>query len=146
MEQNINNAYSLAQEFERKGEIMNAIRALDKEPTPANRYYQAKLYVEIGDWRKTHKILQDPEVKAAAGAEYQEFFVESKNRVKDSNAATLMFFGISFISGFIIFYSTDAMSGGRFPSNHTINYAFLGIGAFFTLWGTILKWVVNYKK
>lgn len=146
MEQNINNAYSQAQEFERKGEIMNAIRALEKDPSPANRYYQAKLYVEIGDWRKTYKILQDPEVKAAAGSEYHDFFIESKNRVKDSNAATLMFFGISFLSGFVIFFSTDAMSGGQFPSNHTVNYAFLIIGAFFTLWGTILKWLVNYKK
>lgn len=141
-----NNAFQKAQELESKGEIMNAIRALDADLTPENLYYQAKLYSLLGDWRKAYKIVKNPAIKAVAGSEFDAFVLECKNRVKDSNAATLMFFGISFISGFIIFFSTEALSGGRFATNVIANYSFLGIGIFFTLWGTVLKWGFNYKK
>lgn len=137
--------FAQAKALENKGEIMNAIRLLDQHPTPQAKYYQAKLYTEIGDWRKTHKLLLDPEVKAAADANYEAFFIESKNRVKDSNSATLIFFGVSFISGFIIFFSIEAMSGGYFKTNHIANYSFLGLGLFFLAWGFILKWLVRYK-
>lgn len=142
----IKNAFQTALELESKGEIMNAIRALEKDATPENKYYQAKLYTQIGDWRKTKQLLRLPEVKAIAGNEYEAFFVESKNRVKDSNAATLMFFGISFISGFIIFYTTDVMSGGAFKTNEIANFSFLIIGAIFMVWASILKWLITYKK
>jgi len=139
------NAYKHARDLESKGEIMNAIRALEAFPSGTNLYYAAHLYSQLGHWRKSLKILRNPEVKAAADAEYNTFYTECRNRVKDSNAATFFFFGVSFISGFIIFFSTEKVSGGVFPTNHAINMWFLYTGVFFLLLGSVMKWLVRLK-
>ena len=139
------NAYNHAKDLESKGEIMNAIRALEAFPSGTNLYYTARLYSQLGDWRKAKKMLERPEVKAEADPGYKAFYKECRNRVKDSNAATFFFFGVSFISGFIIFFSTEKVSGGLFPTNEAVNMWFLYIGIFFLLLGSVMKWLVRLK-